>query len=173
MKQVLPADLAQRLRGLYAQRVPGRPSNHVSGEFLAAVVAARTCGWSLGAIADAVGVCRQSIHRFSNLPPARPSGPTLNLEQIDELRNLKRRANVRGGMAVNDPRVQAGYELARLLNGYLIAGHRMKELASVLGVTKDAVRWRLGRYGFRLLPPSVQRDYGPTTTIRQQANGLP
>jgi hypothetical protein len=175
-KMVLPADFADRLRGMYS---PGKPS----WRFAVVAAAAHNAGWTLQSIADAVGITRERIRQITNdvyrsgyIPqgydvppvpvkpvPVKPQKPRLTEEQAAYLRQLNTRAKATGLMRRDDPRVVAGRELAALLHRYTVLGHTLVELAAACGVTKTSIVFRLGRYGYRSLPPTQRFGPGPAT----------
>lgn len=169
VRQVLPDRFAEALRRLY---VPGAPSTTLR----AAVLAATERGWTYRAVANALGVSLERVRQLATSgprqsgspieipePPSRPEPfkreppPTLTEGQAEQLRDLKRRSNVSGPLPDDHPTVVAAQEFARLVDLHLKAGHRISDLARSVGISRTALQFRLGRYGYRGLPPSQQK----------------
>jgi hypothetical protein len=94
---------------------------------------------------------KEELARAARKPRLKLTGP-----EQDELRTLKRKAMANGVNRPDHPAVVAGLALAALINAYLARGYYMSEIAKACGVTKHAIRQRLGRYGYRSLPPSAR-----------------
>ena len=170
----LPPKFAADLRSLYSPRKP-------SHALRLAVAQSRANGWTLQAMADVLGVSREYVRQLAPEPhqvgsaallievplvpvverpePVRRIVPRLTADQAQQLRDLHLRARPSGGggrRAADHPDYLASLELAGLLQGYVTAGHRQTDLAAAVGITPHALRLRLGRHGYRGLPPSVQ-----------------
>jgi hypothetical protein len=176
-RQVLPADFGDYLRDLYS---PYRPT----ATLRLTLAAAHAKGWTLKALADAIGVTHQRVHQIvrdvwvnssadvSHIPvpappvkpvspPREPRYPTLTETQRNELAELCKRANGAGNMAPDHPVIVASRQLANLLSAYRSQGHTFGELAAAMHVRPQTVKFRLGRHGYLPLPPSQRSKPGP------------
>lgn len=152
-----------------------------------AVQSARDAGWSLQEIGDVCGFTREYARQLDNVrvderelvdfphKPRRPrtgapprwTPPKVRVEralpptQIAHLQGLYKQARTtNGGTPVGHPSRSAGDELWRMVNDLLTEERlTIPELATVLGCSAAAIRFSLGRRGYRPLPPSVQWPY--------------
>ncbi|HZM83815.1 MAG TPA: hypothetical protein VFC19_49485 [Candidatus Limnocylindrales bacterium] len=176
----LPEPFAAELRGLYTRL------SAPSAELCATVSAARRRGWTLVSLGNALGVSRERVRQWAetadinqpitleipDLPP-KPEPykhviPTLTPQQVEQLRDLRHKAMAMGCKDANHPAIAAGHEFAVMVNGYVAAGHRLRDIARELGITSGALRFRLGRWGFYGLPPSQQHGPGAIDEFRQR-----
>lgn len=137
-------------------------------------------GWSTGPMAVRLGVTRQAvslrIHRvlgpIANMPdvptappPPAPEPPApyvdpLSSEEVDKLAALHQCAKrTNGATPVDHPDRAASVELAALMHELVSRGVPVSRVARAIGVTKDAVRFRLVRHGYVDGPPSVTDRY--------------
>lgn len=166
----------RKLHQAYLRLGARRHLTHEHEELCAAVIELRGKGWKLQTIGDAIGVTRERIRQIeakgSTVPapfdapwPPQPEPPPapepkpeplrLTAEQARELRGLQRQAClVRGPTPADHPSRKAAARLARLFDHYIKAGYSAKHIASATGITDAAVSFRLGRYGYKPLPPS-------------------
>ena len=190
-KMHLPADFAAQLQELYEQQKPfGGNRRKPNDAFLSTIAAARNQGWTLQSLGEAVGLSRERIRqllyiedRWWGRPPiavpdapprpltkrdttrleraTRPGRPSLTDDEKAELRGLQGKANASSRMRPDHPAVLAGCQLAALMDGHLKRGCSLADVAAGAGVTRAAVVLRLGRFGYRSLPPSQRRPPGP------------
>lgn len=139
-------------------------------------------GFSLRSLGAAVGLTRQRIQQrlaragpvdstqaLPDLPPppepppaavptSRPAIPVETGRQLETLQELAKK--LRGGMGPQHPSRVASEELSALLAELSDQGFWYRELATALGVTRQAVRSRLARHGYKTLPPSQKSFRG-------------
>lgn len=177
--QRLPAEFAASLRALAAEVGHGGRGGKTDGSVRldAALMAARLQGWTLQALADAIGVTREAIRQRAErgraradiptvpMPPRRPTPmpqpPKKNRllirpEVADRLREMHAIARtVNGGTAEDDPRRAVSVEFTKWLHELVEQGVTIYRIAEELGVTHLAVRARLARHGYRDPLPSM------------------
>lgn len=176
---VLPAEFAEKLASMYEYY--GRP---MSWQLVMLLAHARDAGWTLQSLANALGMTRERMRQIlepvkaadypppppGTIPavpvkparPVKPPPPQLTGEQAAQLRDLNRQANVRGKMSPDRPEVAAARLLAQTLHNYRKQGYRLAHLAEAMGVTAEAVHFRLGRWGFGPLAPTQRKGPGPS-----------
>jgi hypothetical protein len=86
--------------------------------------------------------------------------PTLSPEEAAELIELQRLGTqLRGNCPAHDPRRLASEELVRRINILVTKrGFTIREVGETLGLTQSAIKMKLGKHGYRSLPPS-QKPY--------------
>lgn len=139
------------------------------------LLAANANGWTLTALAAPLGWTREWVRqRVARAEPAAglpdiPPPPRkvtampkprrrleLKPELIDELREMQAVARtVNGAMASDHPARRVSEQLAAQLAAYVEQGVTVYYLAQMLGVTHNAIFFRLHRHGYRKPPPSV------------------
>lgn len=160
-----PSGFAERLR---AMRDSGDPA---LGPVLRL---AKQNGWTYQVLADAIGVSRQAVEQRIlrsddsaigvdvPLPPRKPTPArkvkprlTLRQELIDELREMQAVASkVNGGMAADHPDRRVSEHFTKQLAAYVDQGVTVYYLAKALGVSHNAIQFRLARHGYRKPSPS-------------------
>lgn len=173
-KRDLPQDTVELLNRLMPDEVV----------FNAYVSRLRDAGWSFRAIGDGFGVTNdtaklRSIYGSSDaangvsgqyevpLPPLskleaskaraearRENRYVIPADVIEELLELKRLAFKRGRHTGEDIN-QASSQFSALIWQEIQNGAEYSDLASILDITHQAIRFRLGRYGYIPLPPSL------------------
>jgi hypothetical protein len=104
--------------------------------------------WTLGAALDRLTGARRATG-YAHRPPI----------DVGELRMLAAiAARVNGGTPPDHPDRAASARYAALLHTYLTQGYSLTYLADVVGCTFRAIKFRLGRYGYRTLPPSMAHE---------------
>lgn len=141
------------------------------------IATGRSLGWTLQAFASALSITREAVRLIGEQGGAdpdlfipRPPQPLMRTGKVwprlspaitDEMRRLLPLAQrVRGGTAIDHPNRQAGERLSELMAEARLRGVRDREIAETLGISRSAVRLRLGRYGYTKNPPS-QPSYNP------------
>jgi hypothetical protein len=177
--QQLPAEFAANLHALAAEvRSGGRGGKtEASARLNAVLMMARLQGWTLQALADAIGVTREAIRQRADrgraradiptvpMPPRRPTPmpqPPKNnrllirpevAERLREMHAIARTVN--GGTAADDPRRTVSVQFTEWLSKLVEQGVTVYRIAEELGVTHFAVRARLARHGYRNAPRSI------------------
>lgn len=168
----LPEATARHLRQLYLD-AQGQSQRRVDGY----IWLLRKNGWTLRSIGDALGVTREAVRLrlldagpVGGLPPVElppvpptplPKRPQRSRLKVSpalarELRaELETASTVNGATPADDPRRTVSVRLTERLAALVDQGVAIKELARALGVTHNAVKFRLGRHGHRALPPSM------------------
>lgn len=168
-QQVLPPVFAELLRIMHAGEDP---------RLDAVMELAYANGWTLTAMASALGVTRERIRQrvaratgFVDIPvplpprhqtPPPPPDRRLRLkpELAEQLREMCAVAStVNGGMDVDDPARRVSERFSAQLAAYVEQGVSIYHLAQVLGVTFGAIRSRLVRHGY--LPPAPSQAGKP------------
>lgn len=182
-RQVVPGDFASTLRRM----------RETSDPRLSAVLRlAHHNGWTYRALGSALGMSFQAVHqRVENgsgnaagvdipLPPRTPTPPPkaprprlrLKPALVQELREMNAvAATVNGGTPADHPSRRVSEHLSAQLAAYVAQGVTVSYLARVLGVTDNAVSFRLARHGFRQAPPSVARTHGGVYKNRKTGDG--
>lgn len=170
LNQKLPSDFAALLLRFAAEESRERVDSLLAN--------AKTNGWSLVALAEPFGCSREWIRLrvqrsrpMAALPavPLPPSHPTpmpapvrrlrLRDEQIAELREMAEvAARVNGATEPSHPSRRVSENLAAQLASYVAQGLAANYLAGVLGVTPNAINFRLARHGYRSMPPSQKNS---------------
>lgn len=166
---VLPAVVAERLRGLYAL---SETEHGLVDSFMLALCDA---GWTLQAIATPLGITRERVRQRAALAPRDydllvPKAPSLTpwhkpkpslgpaeLRRIAELHPLATKC--RGLHPAGHPYRVASAELSELLANAQLRGVSRKEMASAMGLTVDAITQRLKIHGYHKVAPS-QTPFG-------------
>lgn len=167
IKQQLPDEFVNVMRSLYFRR-------SVNPHLNALIREAHEAGWGYQALADPLQMTRERTRQMANAapadlvtnipippvprhpePPPKPQPPRLSPEQEQQLRGLASYGHPTGMMNADFPEVRAAVHLTRLLYHYRQRGYQLSYLASVLGVSKNAIRFRLKRHGYGTLPPSM------------------
>jgi hypothetical protein len=194
-----PADFAAQLRAMHAPTGPGHRNMRPSIALRCTLVLARRKGWTLQALGDALGLTRERIRQIIAIPfkpgqftgspidipapPPRPltkeeqrraarkPTPRLTEQEKAQLRELYSRSRAAGKCSPDHPAIVAGKQLAALMDGYLRRGYRISDVAGALRITTPAVQLRLGRYGYRPLPPSQRHNPGPIAAAMAAERG--
>lgn len=178
-RRPLPRAMADRLTALYA----ATPANGKSVDFDNYIATARHLGWTLSALGEVLSITREAVRLRSlrgvvdhdlfipSPPPARTTSgkvwPSLRPGEAEEMRELQAMATrVRGNTAVDHPNRIASERLAEMLADVRLRGVRDREVAEALGITKEAIRFRLARHGYTKNPPS-QPNYQPGSGDRR------
>jgi hypothetical protein len=182
--QVLPADFAARLAGLYTEATRSRPAAAIFDHVLAE---AHRRGWTLGALAQPLGITRERVRQRTkrndgaawctalgmNLdelipaPPRLPVPPPPLLRRPDTelsggmrawLNDMYQRARkVRGGTPLDHPdRIISETLSAVLADLKYRCRVPASRLADAMGCEEGTVWMRLSRHGYRTLAPSQQ-----------------
>jgi predicted TIM-barrel enzyme len=81
--------------------------------------------------------------------------PRILPEDAERLRAMQATAaTIRGGTPADAPARRVAEQFAEELAVLVNQGVSIKHLAAVLGCARGAIQGRLGRYGYRQLPPS-------------------
>jgi transposase-like protein len=157
---------------LAAMRATGNP------QLDAYLVAAVSRGWTLVALGDALGITREGVRlrclRFPGFvgevpdvpePPRRPIAhrpPRKRLlikpEMAEKLREMQAvAATVNGGMATDHPARRVSEEFAATCADLVAQGVSVYTIAKAIGVTHNAIFFRLARHGYRQPAPSQSR----------------
>lgn len=145
-------------------------------------------GWPLARIADGLGISRQAVEQWGGrgvdraghpLPPMPPAPVPRPVPARERERDRVRRiapsvdpvdaarmrelvplaAQVNGRTALDSPLRAAGRELARLQAKAVHEGVSIQRIADTCGQTRNAVAFRLGRYGYNDCIPEWTREY--------------
>lgn len=182
-RHALPANTASTLRALYE----GAAVSRDWGTFRHYVVLLRGADWSLSEIGTAVGMTNEAIRQHEKRAvavagtpdnvPMRPAKVkafkparkrlTVKPEVAEYLRGLQALAStVNGATPLDHPNREASRELSEALDALLNQGVTHVHLCEVLGVSRMTIRFRLGRHGYRSLPPSLKPYQGVQTKGR-------
>lgn len=168
---VLPTEVAEHLRDL------NRPDRDAYLHLL------RALGWTLRSLAEAADLTRERVRqlleqptdpavvrRVSALPlpflperpvPARRTRPDVSPATLARLRELQPAAQAVRSHAKRN-RLEAEEYTALLDHAVRVEGVSVYRLAQCLGVTHNAIRFRLMRYGYLALPENgAHRVYQP------------
>lgn len=180
----VPQDFADILRGMRDTEDPRLNTT---------LAHAHRNGWSLQDLGDVFGVSFQAIQQrvrrcadylTSELPhiPLPPRPPTrlpepprrqrlrVRPEIAQRLREMQQRAaKVNGATPPDHPDRAVAAEYTLMLHRLIQQGVSAYHLASVVGVSVDAIQFRLGRHGYRPLPPSQRTKYGTRDANQQGA----
>lgn len=179
----LPDEFAAQLRALHPPTGPGHRPTRVPPQLRAALAATRRAGWTLETIGNALGLSRERIRQIvagarpddvctitipSPPPPpltkqklaraARKPKPRLTEQEKAELAALIGQGRANGVSSPDHPAVLAGMKLAKLINDHMDRGVSVSDIAQACGVTDAAIYLRLGRYGYRPVPPSQRKN---------------
>lgn len=167
VRQIVPDDFAAELRRLHAEGDP-----RLSGILRAAADA----GWSRTALGHALYVSREAVrlrvgaaepceYAIPDPPrwPARTPRPAPRMPAPDVVERLRQMqavvAALNGAATVDDPRRKVALEYAALLNRLTTEeGFSLNRLAGLVGVTYQALRARLARFGYLPPTPSMADD---------------
>lgn len=143
------------------------------------LLAARTNGWTLTALAAPLGCTREWVRQrvlraepavgLPDIPPPpRKVNPMpkpqrrleLKPELVEELREMHAIARtVNGGMSADHPARRVSEQLTAQLAAYVEQGVTAYYLAQVLGANPNTIKFRLARHGYRKPPPSFTDTY--------------
>jgi hypothetical protein len=146
----------------------------------------REAGWSLTVMSDAVGVSRQAVSQWGfgvsdreghpAVPtppppppkPQRPRPPRVSEEDTKRMRELVPLAvQVTHWTTEDDPLRQAAVELSELMAKQIRAGVNLTRVAEAAGQTRNAVAFRLVRYGHSDCVSQWTVDYVNRVTNRR------
>lgn len=140
----------------------------------------REVGWPLSRIAEGLNVSRQAVEQWGNGKAIREGHPTpclppppepkpepakrVKLTVPEDTAAVMRElvplaAAVNGRTPVDSPLRQAGDELARLMAEQVRRGVSIQKVADAAGQTRNAVAFRLARYGYDDCIPDWTIDY--------------
>jgi hypothetical protein len=172
-RDTLPPEFRDQLLQL---RTPGM----FSPALAAALAQAHREGWTYMSLAAALDISRQHVAGIAGIAPADarspihiPAAPAvppsangdkyqrrLGPKKLRELIALRRESRkAKGNLPMDHPARLASERFSALLNMYIEEGHSITVLGNDIGMSYTAIRFRLGRAGFRKLPPSQVNKY--------------
>jgi hypothetical protein len=169
--QTLPPEFADTLRTLHRDQDP---------RLAPTLSVARRNGWTLQALAEPIGITRERVRQIvtfecswagvdindlpdvpprplKRLPSPKPPRKRLTVrpEVAERLRELQAvAARVNGGTPADSPDREVSKQFTAELDALIKQGVSVKHLAGVLETQRSAITLRLGRHGYRALPPS-------------------
>lgn len=96
---------------------------------------------------------RESAHTPAEVQEQKYRIPQSTVERLQELQSVARL--VKGTTPQGHPNREASEQLARLMYQEYQRGATYYQIAQATGTTWNAIKFRLGRYGFVSLPPSM------------------